>query len=363
MLLDQYSRAYSQLQTRIQVAESNKTVFYPLKLIFWCFQTAAVSLFVFIFIYPETTRRSGKSQDNFHGKQILKSLSTEYSFLPDMKLMKLLEISVISDYFNNYSGLFDFKKNIFLPNATSNPSLLDIGCGNGKVFSTICRATPVLNNFHCDGLDIYEQEKNSIYQNIYFTCASDLNPSLAGKYDFIVLNCVIEHLPNIEKVIANIALWLKPGGRCIFTTPHPTIHRNHLFVKILDWAGFSSVGRRIESFLRLTAIHYNLFTKSEWEALFSKNQMTYTSSRDYLTHRSLNVYDSMNINSTLFPKMYTWNMGQYLLARFPKILNFVQSILSRYENLLLRICFGFDASLRNQYASKTHCLYVFKKSQ
>ena len=91
--------------------------------------------------------------------------------------------------------------------------------------------------------------------------------------------------------------------------------------------------------------------------------MTYTSSRDNLTHRSLNVYEPMNINSTLFPKMYTWHMGQYLLARFPYLLNLALSFLSRYENMLLSICFGFDASRRNQSASKAHCLYVFEKSQ
>lgn len=101
-------------------------------------------------------------------------------------------------------------------------SILDIGCGEGRLLNCINEEAPYL------GLDIdgdciekakkkWENRKNVEFRIVSF----DEDLMLKQRFDTIVLLAIIEHLVSPEKSLNILKDYLKEDGRIIITTPKP----------------------------------------------------------------------------------------------------------------------------------------------
>jgi 2-polyprenyl-3-methyl-5-hydroxy-6-metoxy-1,4-benzoquinol methylase len=117
-------------------------------------------------------------------------------------------------------------------------SVLDIGCGEGKLLEYLMEGAPYL------GIDInadsIRQAKaiRSDETNVEFRAISlNEDPRLNRKFDNIVLLAVIEHLVNPEESLTILKNYLKEDGRMIITTPGPVaekIHRIGARLRVFD---------------------------------------------------------------------------------------------------------------------------------
>jgi 2-polyprenyl-3-methyl-5-hydroxy-6-metoxy-1,4-benzoquinol methylase len=101
-------------------------------------------------------------------------------------------------------------------------SVLDIGCGEGKLLEYISEGFPYL------GLDIDVnciQKAATIWKHRndvkFRTISLNEDLRLNQKFDNILLLAVIEHLVNPEKSLTILKNYLKEDGRIIITTPGP----------------------------------------------------------------------------------------------------------------------------------------------
>src|SRR5262249_48013144 len=96
--------------------------------------------------------------------------------------------------------------------------VLDVGCGDGGFLNRIRRAGWAVEGLDFDeeaikaakvkyGLDLKQGDLSSVH----FPEAS---------FDAIVLNHVIEHVPNPLETFAQCHTLVKPGGRFVMTTPN-----------------------------------------------------------------------------------------------------------------------------------------------
>jgi len=91
--------------------------------------------------------------------------------------------------------------------------IIDLGCGKGA----LSRALKDLN-WDITAIDVNPPELSDIP-----TLKADLNKPLPFKdntFDVVVSSEVIEHLENIHQFVREIHRILKPGGRCIISTPN-----------------------------------------------------------------------------------------------------------------------------------------------
>lgn len=88
--------------------------------------------------------------------------------------------------------------------------VLDAGAGNGPYRTMFDHATYESADF--------AQLKTSYTQLDYVCDLADI-PVDADRYDRIVFNQVLEHIPDPRKVLAELHRVLKPGGRIICTCP------------------------------------------------------------------------------------------------------------------------------------------------
>ncbi len=95
---------------------------------------------------------------------------------------------------------------------------LDIGCGHGAMR----RALDVRTRWTVDGCDLNKTalemsaacRGRTLFYNIH-----DRRPDLAGRYDFVLLLDVIEHIADTKPFIESAAFHLKPGGSVIVNVP------------------------------------------------------------------------------------------------------------------------------------------------
>jgi SAM-dependent methyltransferase len=144
---------------------------------------------------------------------------------------------------------------------------LDLGCGDGILTEILLRYS---GERRLIGLDIDPDETTAarrypFYERVH-TCTAHAIPEPDASVDFVISNSVLEHIPDLEGVIAEVGRVLKPGGEFFFTVPCPRFREN--------LAG-SLFGRSVrEDYLRdldKRLVHLNYLSAEDWAALCGRH--------------------------------------------------------------------------------------------
>lgn len=109
----------------------------------------------------------------------------------------------------------------------ANATILEVGCGEGGVLRAFCEA-----GYVCHGIDLSETRvahaRNFFAAEIergrvtFYAC--DIRDSekvhhLHGKIDLLILKDAIEHIPDQEKILADLRNFVKKDGRMFIAFP------------------------------------------------------------------------------------------------------------------------------------------------
>lgn len=94
--------------------------------------------------------------------------------------------------------------------------ILDVGCGHGDYLRSVFEKTK-----HTYGIDPDKSalSKNTFIKHLSVASVEKL-PFKDNFFDVVVLQWVLEHLPDPETAFSEIHRVLKPGGKVIFVTPN-----------------------------------------------------------------------------------------------------------------------------------------------
>lgn len=117
-------------------------------------------------------------------------------------------------------------------------SVLDYGCGAGEIVQQL-RALEV-NAFGCDifyqGGDRSRYVAPHLCNGIIRKMEDGCIPFESASFDFVINNQVMEHVENIDRVLAEISRVLKPGGTTLSLFPDKGVWREgHCGVPFLHW--------------------------------------------------------------------------------------------------------------------------------
>jgi ubiquinone/menaquinone biosynthesis C-methylase UbiE len=97
--------------------------------------------------------------------------------------------------------------------------LLDLGCGSG-IFTQLLQA----RGYDCVGLDLSQkllqlgkQETPAIH---YVQADVEALPFASGSVDFVILSCLVHHLPNPQRCAEEVFRVLKPNGKFVAFDPN-----------------------------------------------------------------------------------------------------------------------------------------------
>ncbi|MCK4385463.1 MAG: class I SAM-dependent methyltransferase [candidate division Zixibacteria bacterium] len=180
--------------------------------------------------------------------------------------------------------------------------ILDLGCGDGRVSSTIFFCAQHSRNKEGPntliGIDLDVEDsaiarRSGFYEKVH-TCSASAIPEENGSFDFCFANSVIEHIPDIDEMLLEVSRVLRANGKFIFTVPSTgfdTLMKTSRF-----WAEKFS-GGNLEEYStmmnkRLAVYHY--FDHKETDAMLKNVGLEIIQEEYYFPESAVRIWESIS---------------------------------------------------------------------
>lgn len=143
--------------------------------------------------------------------------------------------------------------------------ILDLGCGDGLFASILFRHQMqyVDTGVDFDLREIKKAQKSGMYKHLIH-CSITNMPLETGSFDMVLSNSVLEHIPHIEKAIAEVSRVLKPGGYFVFTVPSEHLSKQMFFPKVFKKIGLNFLANQYINIKNSAWKHYHLYSPDLW---------------------------------------------------------------------------------------------------
>ena len=160
--------------------------------------------------------------------------------------------------------------------------ILEIGCGDGQLSSLIFRKIDEAIDINPRSVEKCRCLAGHLYRDVRCQDARDLQFS-GAEYGTIYANCVMEHIPDIQAVLAGCSRALRPGGKLVMTVPLVEMNKHLLF----PWGWY--VGMRQHQL-----VHVNLLTRQRWEYLLCAAGFSTVEFQPYLSGKACKFWDTLD---------------------------------------------------------------------
>lgn len=177
-----------------------------------------------------------------------------------------------------------FYENIELP-----APALDLGCGDGHFASlAFTRRIEV-------GLDpwpgpLREARKRGVYTETIESEANSI-PYPDGYFASAVSNSVLEHIPQLDPVLAELSRVLQPGAPFVFCVPNQRFLPTLSFARLMDRLHLRPLARFYRLFFDRISRHHHCDDPSTWQQRLSKNGFEVVTCWDYFSPRAQAVLE------------------------------------------------------------------------
>jgi SAM-dependent methyltransferase len=167
---------------------------------------------------------------------------------------------------------------------------IDIGCGDGKLTEILARhiSLGALVGVDPDPKETEAARSRNFYRAVHTTGADHI-PEPDGRFDYAVSNSVLEHIPDLDSVLAEVARVLRPGGLFYLTVPHAGFHAQ-LSGPIAPWESRDRYLARLDR--RLAHLRYP--SEAEWRGLLDRHGFTTEIASFYLERRQLQRWETLS---------------------------------------------------------------------
>jgi SAM-dependent methyltransferase len=206
-------------------------------------------------------------------RRLLLSLLSENPFQPATSWWRAIELAAVVRH--------------GLPGATG----LDLGCGDGKLMSIVLGASgtsPSLVGVDIDALETRDAVASGVYQRVH-TAPGERIPEPDASFDFVFSNSVLEHIDDLEPVIAEVQRLLRPNGAFVFTVPSAGFH-DCLAGPLLPW---SDRQRYLETIDRRCA-HRRYWSEAQWRECLARHGLDVAHAVPYLTAPEVQRWETLS---------------------------------------------------------------------
>jgi SAM-dependent methyltransferase len=170
--------------------------------------------------------------------------------------------------------------------------VVDVGCGDGSLAQVVfgegvgrCEFVGV----EPDSVDAGAAERSGVYSRVHNT-PGDRIPEADGSFDLAFSNSVLEHIPAVESVLAEVGRLLKPHGRFAFTVPSEQFHaclRKRGVLPALAWLRGESATEQVDRRLQ----HHRYWSPQEWEKALGAAGMAVESVHRYFPKPAVQAWE------------------------------------------------------------------------
>jgi len=141
--------------------------------------------------------------------------------------------------------------------------VLDLGCGDGH-FASVTFDEPLEAGFDPYWGALTEARERGAYRLLAQAEGARM-PYPDGYFATVVSNSVLEHIPQVQPVLAEVARVLRPGGWFYFCVPGPDFPSFLSVGRTLDRVGLRPLGEAYRRFFNRISHHYHCGGVEVWE--------------------------------------------------------------------------------------------------
>jgi SAM-dependent methyltransferase len=179
----------------------------------------------------------------------------------------------------------------FMSQVELEPPVLDIGCGDGH-FASVAYATPIDVGLDPLDRDLAEAatRRPDVYRNLVRGSATSM-PFGEGVFGTVVSNCVIEHIPDVDATLSEIARVLRPDG--VFATTLPSEHYPEYLLgsTAARKVGLESVGRAYGNLFNRISHHHHVDPPEVWRQRLERVGLEVVEHHYYFSPAAHRVFD------------------------------------------------------------------------
>ena len=215
------------------------------------------------------------------------------------------------------------------------PPVLDLGCGDG-VISKLLFGHPLDYGIDISGSATKSAKATGAYK-VVFSGDAHTMPLDSNSLGGIFSNCVLEHIPEMPSLIAEISRLLKPGAYFVATCLSPYYYTMNPIFRMFDKRLLKGLRRRMISQENKLHNHVSVLGIDEYRTIFAMNEMALEAHRYYATEPVANFCSKWDTTSKYivpFPVMLTHSgaLTKYLLLRYAKLSEKETTIKKWYED-------------------------------
>ena len=179
--------------------------------------------------------------------------------------------------------------------------VLEIGCGDGRFTGLIFDIIEEAIDINPRSVQKCREVAGHLYRNVHCMDVRDLVVKDEG-YATVFANCVLEHIPDLNGVLAGCLRGLRTGGRLAFTVPFKEME-DHLLIGN-HW--YAELRRR-------QLVHVNLISPEEWIVRLKAMGFQDVEIYPYLYGKECRFWDTLDVLGCL-------GWGKYNLANIVRFM-------------------------------------------
>jgi SAM-dependent methyltransferase len=167
---------------------------------------------------------------------------------------------------------------------------LDLGCGDGLLTRIVLQEVGgrQLVGVDPDPAEVEQARALGIYAGVH-VAGGDRVPEPDASFDWALSNSVLEHIPDIEPVLAEVARLVRPGGKFIFNVPGPSFHAC-LRGPLIPGASRDEYLRHLDERLA----HRRYWGPVEWGPALARHSMVLSKASTYLDAAQVRRWESIS---------------------------------------------------------------------
>lgn len=207
--------------------------------------------------------------------------------------------------------------------------ILDLGCGFGEFAGVVFNQIEV-------GVDINSHElkqalSGKSYKKVKWADARKL-PFPNEKFSSVVSVSVVEHIPGVEKAIAEVSRVLKKGGFFAFTVPTKDLYADLFIPKLFKILGLEGVGKYYFKQHCKMFKHVDLKTPQWWVKELEKNNFKVLEKSGTISPAVAKLHEVFLITA-LPSQLWKWIFKRRLIISVGTRSKFLPIFFHRYTNI------------------------------
>jgi SAM-dependent methyltransferase len=167
--------------------------------------------------------------------------------------------------------------------------VLDVGCGDGH-FASVAFPVPLTTGIDPAASVLREARQRGAYR-VLARGLGDALPYADRTFATVVSNSVLEHIADVEPVVAEISRVLRPGGRFVFCVPGVRFTELLFFPQLLRRLKLERAAGAYERYFNRISRHRHCDGADEWRDRLARAGLRPVKSFSYFSARANHALD------------------------------------------------------------------------